>query len=239
MMTNKFYYLLSFLPPLPSIGETPPITAEEVLKLVDQEKSKELKFLAEIFQLESLISRVAHRILTTPLKDRPSSLLSIADFENIPPFLSEILARDPDEEGEDKWMNQLQRAWFNYIEEMGKFLDSTLLKSWVDWEKSLRDQLTDARMLGKKDLEIPKSEPIETRRNHQELIFQWRSAKDPMAGERLLDEARMQFIDDASKRYTFSLDELIAYLLKLGILSRYTRLNREEAMKLLKETATL
>jgi hypothetical protein len=73
---------------------------------------------------------------------------------------------------------------------------------------------------------------------HDEIIGEWRAAPDPLAAEKVLDQARIRFIDQESHYYSFKIDELVAYFLKLGILARHARLNREAGRKALEEIST-
>ena len=60
-----------------------------------------------------------------------------------------------------------------------------------------------------------------------------------MTGEHKLDEARCAFLASESTRYSFEIDELVFYLLKLRLLSRYAALDRATALKTLEEVTVL
>ena len=161
--------------------------------------------------------------------------------------------------GEEAWFTELWMAYLVFLKRIGGKIGSALLSRWADFEISLRRQLADARLeaaatsVESEDaassgtavgaVSPPVSDPADLPgtgdMDHGNLIAGWRDAADPMAGERLLDEARMQFIEAGAEQYSFGIDELVAYFLKLGLLSRYVRLNREEGLKILEEVTAL
>jgi hypothetical protein len=60
-----------------------------------------------------------------------------------------------------------------------------------------------------------------------------------MEAERLLDQGRLEFLDREAPRYSFTVDELAAYLLKLRLLERQRRQDPARGRELLRQAATL
>jgi hypothetical protein len=60
-----------------------------------------------------------------------------------------------------------------------------------------------------------------------------------MEAELALDRARLAVLEEWSPRYSFALDELVAYLLQLRLLERHQRLDGRRGRALLKEVAAL
>lgn len=236
-MKTRLYYLMSFLPPLPPLGEPPPISAGEVLlKIFEQESAKDLKLVAEVFDFEAQLFRAAYvRLLGHTSVGDTVGAFSIDS--QAPPFLVDVFLKDPQEIGEDAWFTELLEQHLNFMEGVGKNIDSPLLIRWTRWERSLRRQLSEARRRSESETHVKAS--VEGEWNHGALIAEWSAASDPLAGERLLDKARMEFIDQESMRYSFTIDELVAYLLKLGLLARHAQMQREEGVKILEEVTTL
>ena len=80
-MDTRLTYLLTLLPPLPPIGETPPLSLAEALSLLRQQGGADLELLAGLLEAESLLretldewivnppgSRVVPRALPQPLR---------------------------------------------------------------------------------------------------------------------------------------------------------------------------
>ena len=83
--------------------------------------------------------------------------------------------------------------------------------------------------------EIPSRESDRRASDHRALIEAWKTAANPMIGERLLDEARWRFIEEEIKAYSFECDEFTAYVLKLRLLTRYASFDRAGGLKILEE----
>ena len=253
-MTTRLYYLLSFLPVLPPLGETPPNTVEEILEIIRIDPIEEASAVAGVFEFEvGLLQAVRDKFLSDAWNGSLDSPFGALSQPVVDAFL-----KDPKEMGEEEWFTELWMAYLVFLKEVGGKIGSALLSGWADFEISLRRQLAAARLnAAASSVELedmassgtavgavpPVSDPVDLPgmgdMDHGNLIAEWRDAADPMVGERLLDEARMQFIEAEAKYYSFGIDELVAYFLKLGLLSRYARLNREEGLKILEEVTAL
>jgi hypothetical protein len=71
------------------------------------------------------------------------------------------------------------------------------------------------------------------------LIEAWKATADPMAAEKLLDQSRVDYLRSFAGNYTFTIEELIAYMLELRIHNRYARLSPEQGRKILEEVTAL
>jgi hypothetical protein len=234
-MATRLYFLLSFLPTLPPLGESPPITIEEVLRIIKDERVEEARILADAFDFEAQLMKAAYlRLLGYSASDTADSF----SFDRtVPPFIDEIFLKDPRVVGEDAWFTELWSEHLDFLEEVGKLVGSPLLWRYAKWERSLRDQLAILRRPPEEEAQAPTVSGDKW--DHRPLLADWRAAPDPMAGERLLDKARLKFIDEKSQRYSFRIDELTAYFLKLGLLARHARLQREEGLRTLEEVTAL
>jgi hypothetical protein len=234
-MSTRLYYLLALLPPLPPLGDAPPIDMAEVLRIMDQERISDARLLAESFNFQAQLMQAATIKLLGYSSGDTSGTYSFGP--NSPPVLIDLFLRDPQEIGEDVWMTELWIEYLDFFDSVGKTLGSSLLCRWANWEKSLRSQLLAARSAsgpdaGHKDAALGPHD-------HRELIAEWRAAQDPMVGEKILDQARMDFIEAESRRYSFSIDELAAYFLKLSLLTRHAQMDRQEGIKILEEVTAL
>lgn len=233
-MSPRLYYLLALLPPLPSLGETPPVDVGEVLRIIEQERVTDARLLAESFNFQAQLMQAATLKLLGYSAGDTSGTYSLGP--NSPPLLIELFLRDPQEVGEDVWFTELWMEHLGFFDSVGKTLGSSLLRRWANWEKSLRRQLLSART---SSADASHKQLTPDTHDHRELVTEWRAASDPMIGERILDQARMDFIEAESRKYSFSIDELAAYFLKLSLLTRHAQLDRQEGIKILEEVTTL
>ncbi len=237
-MSSRLYYLMSLLPALPALGNPPPITTEELFRIIREERSEPARTLAEAFNFAALLMEAAeNRLLGYPGAD---TLGAYSIEPEAPPILVELFLLDPQEIGEDLWFTELWREYFGFLETIGQSIGSSLLVRWTHWESALREQLMQVRRQA-----IGTFAGSETAKDtaatwdHSALIAEWRKTSDPMVGERLLDEARIGFIETESAHYSFGIDELVAYFLKLSLLLRHAGLNREAGIKILEEVTAL
>ncbi|MBF0117290.1 MAG: DUF2764 family protein [Desulfobacterales bacterium] len=198
-----------------------PITIHEVLKNIDQEKAKDLIPLVNLFEIEETLNK---NILNKIIGNSSETI-------EVPQLIVEAFNKDIKEVGEDKWLTCIWEAFFDFASGVGKVIGSPLLSKWISWEKSLRYQIAEVRS--------SKTYEQNYEWDHKSLLGEWRAINDPLAGEKILDEERIKFIDEESKRYSFTIDEIVAYLLKVNLLSRYVKLKKEEGIKILKEVTKL
>ena len=233
-MSARLYYLLALLPPLPALGDAPPIDMAELLRIIDQERITDARLLAEAFKFQAQLMQAATlKLLGYSAGDTAGTYSFGPDS---PPVLIELFLRDVNEIGEDVWFTELWVEHLGFFHSVGKTLGSALLCRWAAWEKALRVQLQLART-GAVDPGL-KTGVIDAH-DHRELIAEWRAASDPMHGEKVLDQARMDFIETESRRYSFGIDELAAYFLKLSLLTRHAQMDRLEGHKILEEVTAL
>lgn len=237
-MGNRLYYIMSFLPVLPGLGHAPPVTMEELFRIMQEERSKKVRTLAKALNFATLLRQAAeNRVLGCSLAD----VLGACSIEpGAPPVMVDLFLLDPQEVGEDFWLTKLWREYFSLLENIGKSVGSSLLVRWAHWEGSLREQMMEVRRQSAGV--VADGESVRGRAtawDHGGIIAGWRKTADPLAGERLLDEARIGFIEAESPRYSFGIDELAAYFLKLGLLLRHAALNREAGIRILEEVTAV
>lgn len=232
-MSARLYYLLALLPPLPALGDAPPLGMAELLRIIDQERISDARLLAEAFKFQAQLMQAATlKLLGYSAGDTAGTYSFGPDS---PPVLIELFLRDPNEIGEDVWFTELWVEHLGFFHSVGKTLGCPLLCRWAAWEKALRLQLQAARSGGDTDLKVNATDS----HDHRELIAAWRAATDPMDGEKILDQARIDFIEAESRRYSFGIDELAAYFLKLSLLTRHAQMDRPGGHKILEEVTAL
>lgn len=224
-MTTKLFYLLSVLPPLPALGEKPGISFADIRRLVSIQDSKGLVETVQMLVMEEQLHELTLRKLQNP------QVSLAAAYEEFPDIVRNALNHAASGTDEDLWLTEIWNQFFQHALALGLSISSGLLTRWAKWEADLRKQLVLFRLSQTGDTTFEF--------DHLRLIEAWKAAENPMAGERLLDEARWSFIEQESRQYSFELDECIAYLLKLRLLVRYEKLDRALGVKILEEVTKL
>lgn len=237
-MSDRLYYLMSSLPALPGLGHAPPITMGELLSIVRQDRSEAVRTLVDAFHVVALAREAAENLM---LGYSWEESLGARPIEHtLPPVMVEVLSRASEGVGEDLWLTELRRERFNYLKKIGETIGSSFLVRWTEWDSALREQLVTVRSRSAGAVAAGGEAPNPaTALDHSELVAEWGKAADPLAGERLLDEARIRFIETGLTSYSFDIDELVAYFLKLGLLLRHAALDREAGAEIIKEVAAL
>lgn len=243
-MDNRRYYLLTLLPPLPSLGEPLPITLSEALERLRQQGGRDLEMLADALEAEAGLRDALDEWVVNPPGSRA-----------VPPALPPSLAALFDEErsagfAEDAWISAVWQAWFDLLSRVGRSVGSRLLPRWAAWETALRLRLARAR--GLRDGEHHVAEAKGEREDGFDLaaiLAAWDATRErgkagkglaaAMEAELVLEQARLDFLDAEAPAYSFTVDELAAYLLKLRLLERHRRFDPERGRALLRGAAAL
>ena len=243
-MDTRLAYLLTLLPPLPPLGEPPPITVADALVLLRQQGGADLELLAGLLEAESLLREALDEWIVNP----PGSRV-------VPPALPQPLRALFDEEllagmTEEAWVGSVRRAYLDLLSKAGHRLGSSLLSRWSTWEGSLRLHLARQRARLRGDRDDPEQgSPPDDDPALEAALATWSAARSrggdagrlgaAMEAEVSLDVARLAFLTRESPRYSFALDELVAYLLQLRLLERHQRLDRQRGRTLLKAVGAL
>lgn len=237
-MANKFYYLLTLLPALPKVGE--PLEVAEVFALIRQEQDLGVNILADLLETEMLLEHCAENHFVEAKEDFAPVFPDL-----ITDSLVE-LAKDPGSLNESDWHDNVYTMWFELMAEIGHKTGSNLLSDWAAREFSLRAQIQLQRDQQNIDSSASNEQmlPDFIKKDgfifdQSELIGAYKAFDDPMAAEKFLDQARVDFLRKAATRYSFHIDELVAYMLELRIHRRYERMSPDKGRKILEEVTTL
>ncbi len=118
-------------------------------------------------------------------------------------------------------------------DEPGHQAQNSILKSWIEFEHNLRNELAWYRA-GRL-----KKDPLPYLRGPRELdpflvnlVTQAAEAPDPLSAEQLLDKARWLKLEDLAKLHYFDLEIIIVYALQLRILERYQMIESPKGQEL-------
>lgn len=241
---RRYYYLLTLLPPLPPLGAALPVTMAEALGRLRLQGERDLERLADALESEAVLRDALEEWVLNPQGSR-----------TVPAALHPSLAALFEEGrvagvGEDAWVDAVWQAWFDLLADVGRGVGAGLLPRWAAWETALRLRLARSRGLSRGD--GPAAEPPEGREDVPGLdavLAAWDAARSrgrggpglhaAMEAEELLEQARLEFLDREAPRYSFAMDELAAYLLKLRLLERRQGRDPGKGLSLLREATAL
>ena len=113
----------------------------------------------------------------------------------------------------------------------GAAVTNPVLKSWYDWENALRSELVKLRA-AKKGTDAEKyisDNPGEA--GVVEIAREAFNQNSPLDGEKILDQARWDYLDMLEAGHMFDIGKLIIYYLKLQLLNRRAVLNKDKGQQ--------
>ena len=233
----NFEYLLTLLPSLPAnLGDK--VSIDEAYRLIKLEDSSKLDYLVDVLSVEDLIKDFALQYYVQGNKSYEFELP-----KSLPDSFQKVF-NSFNEKSEPDWTTDVYAAWFDMLINTGRQVGSSILAEWAKWEYSLRINLMIDR-LKKAGLEYDETELIpdyiryDNSYETSSLVEAYRKCSEPMKAERALDTSRLDFIRSLATSYSFSADELVAYMLELRIYERYARLDPEKGRKILQEVTAL
>ena len=120
------------------------------------------------------------------------------------------------------------------IDEYGKSVSHPTIEKWLAFDTTLRNELVKIRAQSKK-IDPAKylrgENPIDVAISHI-AVSSHRSASI-LEGEKILDEARWQALDDFGFGHYFDMDSLILYAYKLKILERWEKIYTQDKERLI------
>lgn len=229
-------YLLTLLPSLPAeLGDK--VSIEQAYATIRSEDDTRLNYLIDLLSAEDEIINCGYQHFVLKNKEYEAELSS-----SLPEAFKEIFFSFREKEEAD-WLTAVYGSWLDMLIETGNKTGSSLLKEWAKWEYSLRITFMFDR-LKQAGIEFIESEltPVfmyDSDYDMASLVEAYRKTSEPMKAEKNLDGSRLDFIRNLATRYSFSVDELVAYILELRIYARYTRLSPDVGRKILQEVTAL
>lgn len=238
-MTDNLFYLLTVLPALPAnAGEQMPV--DDALARIREESDERMLYLANLLDVEAEIERCGLQFFVMNGREFQPHLSDSLPESFVEIFMSFVTSKEAD------WLSNIYTAWFELLIETGKRTGSGLLKSWAEWEYSLRSLLRLERLKNpgrnasdNENLLPAFMKDFSEQPDNAALVEAYKTFTEPLKAEKFLDQSRIDFLRRAVVQFSFSLDELIAYMLELRIHNRYARLNPDKGRKILEEVTTL
>ncbi len=218
-MSDDNIFLLSNLPGLWSIDDPPPVTLAELCSKCFGSTRKVVQALA---LGDDLVQRDA--VLSGETKDIEPSVLTAAQISGDEPLPSYLIpSEDTLVPSDGIWA-----AWFRYLADLPSKCE--FIDAYVAFEVGLRNALVRARA---RALELDPAEYLVAPELGEEhgfdaIVAEWSQAPNPLMGQRILDQARWQFVAANDAWFSFSDNELAAYTVRLILMQRWHRLAKAE-----------
>ena len=222
MAVGNNYYLMTSLTALESLASTPPLSNSELLERVADQPGA-VKLVGALLLADDLMQRQA--ILAGEIEQIDPTILTneqVRDEEPLPEYLQPPLETTPRRiVGDGLWAAYFRHAMAVAAQQKCRFLED-----WVGFEVAMRNALAQARAktLGLDPNEYLVEPDIGASINFAATIAEWAAAPDPLAGLKVLDRTRWDWLTRNDRAYSFEDDEIAAYAAKLMLLHRWHRL---------------
>lgn len=227
-MAGDNYFLLASLPVLGELGSPPPMTPSYLLERVADAGGNRL-VLEAVFLGDDLLQRQA--FLAGERQEVEPAVLTPLQVRNEEP-LPEFLIAAPSEIAIESTIDALWDAYYRYAAALADRMKSTFLSEWVSFEVGLRNALVEARAkaLGLDAHAFMVAPDLgEDTGRFAAVLSEWAMAPDPLAGLRVLDQVRWDWLWANDGWFTFGDDEVAAYGAKLMLLQRWHRIGGRAA----------
>ena len=222
MPVGNNYYLITSLETLESLTSAPPLSISAFrAKITDMPGAEDL--VKTLLLSDDLMQRQA--VLSGEIEQGAPTILTkeqITDEEPLPEYL------DLPSEGSPRRIagDSLWSAYYRHAMSVAKRLKCAFLEDWIGFEVALRNALAEARAktLGLDPNEYLVEPQLGSSVNFAPIISEWSSAPNPLAGLKVLDNARWDWLERNDRAYSFEDDEIAAYAAKLMLLHRWRRL---------------
>ena len=229
---HRYDYLLSVLPTLEQMGSIPPLSKhgflEQVIDSNGPVSTVEMLLLSDdLMQYQALLTEEIQQ-------DRTDlAILSLDKAENesvLPDFL---LPKETMEKQESMRLSAdgIWTRYFHHAASVAKRSRSSFLKSWIGFEVGLRNALVTARA---QILDLDSAaylvapELADNNTDYSHTVSNWSGASDPLTAQKVLDEARWDWLDEHGGWYSFSACEIEVYAARLVLLHRWRRIFSEK-----------
>ena len=229
---------MTLLPTLPSsLGGQ--IDYDYAISKIKEDGTSSLDYFADLLEAEKEIEKCGLQYY----------VLKNSSFK---PELSKSLPRDfidifgnYSNMSEADWFTNIYKSWFKLLIETGKKTGSKLLIKWAKWELTLKVTLianNPQKILKTSDTYTELFEMIKSFEDVESAINAanaYRTSTVPLEAEKNLDQTRIDYLRQSAQRFSFTIDELVAYMLELRIHKRYSTLRPDEGRRILEEVTKL
>ena len=222
MAAGNNYYLITSLAALESLTSAPPLSNSALLEHISDRPGAE-ELVQTLLLSDDLMQRQA--LLAGEIEQADPTILTAAQVSNEEP-LPEYLTGPLDSAPRRIAGDSLWGAYFRHAMTVAKERNCGFLEDWIGFEVAMRNALaeTRAKTLGLDPSEYLVEPDLGSPVNFSSTIGEWSAATDPLAGLKVLDRARWDWLIRNDRAYSFEDDEIAAYAAKLMLLHRWRRL---------------
>ncbi len=256
ILAEQYYYLIAGLPNIEPDADMPPLdqTAfkDVLLEQCSLQEAALLNWLLYPLDNENLVRMLHHKAAMVETGVFTSSALDniINKKANPPHYMSTFLEafwQDKEAYSENEWKNKLTTLYYQATQTLG----NAFLHDWIEFELKLKNLI--AAINGRKhnfsyaDALIPGGEfAIQLVSGNKKTDFGLTDDELPvkdvikmmdnpnlLVKEKYLDNLRWRWLDEHTFFHYFTVEKLLAYYVKLGILSRWHKLDSRWGRKCL------
>ncbi|HNP51250.1 Protein of unknown function [Nitrosomonas aestuarii] len=261
ILAKQYYYLIAGLPNIEPDVDAPPLdqtTFKDVLlEQCNLQEATLLDWLLYPLDNENLVRMLHHKPAMAETGAFTSGTLdNIINRKTKPPhFMGTFLDafwQNKEAHSENEWKNKLTTLYYR----AARALDNVFLRDWMEFELRLNNLIV--AINGRKhnfsyaDALIPDGEfTIQLISNSKktnfglvddelpvEDVIKMMETSNLLAKEKYLDDLRWRWLDERTFFYYFTIEKLLAYYIKLGMLSRWHKLDSSRGRERLYKTLT-
>ena len=227
-MVTQNRYLLAALPGLGDLGTAPPLTGVELLEQVG-ESSSSRRLVEVIFLSDDLLQHQG--LLAGEKMEAELTVLTPGQGRNEEPLPDYLVISDEEDSRQQVMLDHIWQSYYDYAAAVAGKHGSSFLRGWIGYEVGLRNAIATSRS---KALRLDVTEYLvrpelgQAEEDFGGLLNEWAAARDPLAGLRVLDAGRWDWLNNHDGWFTFGDDEAAAYAAKLMLLRRWQRISSEK-----------
>lgn len=223
-MPNQRHFDITTLPLLGDLGSTPPMGLADLIEHVGENGCWREQIEA-IVLLDDLTQRDA--MLVGEMDEPEPAVLSDQQTRGEAPLPSRLFDTGESEKSRTTAQGDvLWERYFRYVHELGQSQGSSFLMEWATYEVSLRNAIASARArrLGLDESAYSVAPDLaDTDEDLSPVVSEWETATTPLAGLRVLIRARWDWVERHDAWFSFSVDEILAYAVRIMLLEQWRR----------------
>ena len=232
---HRYDYLLSVLPTLEPMGSIPPLSKQGFLEQIIDSNGPvgtvEMLLLSDdLMQYQALLAEEIEQ-------DRIDlAILSLDKAENESALPDFLLPEETTEKQESMRLSvdEIWTRYFHHAASVAKRTRSSFLKAWIGFEVGLRNALVTARA---QILELDSAaylvapELADKDTDYSHTVSGWSGTSNPLTALKVLDEARLDWLEEHGGWYSFYACEIEVYAARLVLLHRWRRILSEKQQR--------
>lgn len=222
------HFLLTMLPSPGKLGSVPPMGLADLIEHVTEE-SRWRKLVEAIILLDDLQQREA--FLAGEIEEVEPAVLTLQQARGEAPLPEILVAEGPRDQPGAMATDRLWETYFRYVHALGRSERSRFLVQWVEFEIALRNALATARARSLGLVEgdyVVAADLADGDEDPSAVVDEWAAAPTPLAGLQAVIRGRWSWVQDHDGWFSFSVDELLAYAVRVMLLEQWRRSSSEE-----------